>query len=233
MGRTHDLQQTLPQNIIDNAAYPALEFVLLNYNSQDNLEEWVRNNLSKEIGQGKVVYAKTTEPKYYHMAHSRNVAFKLASGEIVCNLDADNWTGPGFAERLNALANEQSERAVFTKSRQLIRGRIAFYKREWEHLLGGYDEDLHGYGFDDMDLMYRALLQGFTLMLFGGQYVTRINTPGPDRVLNMENKKWRHTEKQNRATSMERIEKGILKSNVGRRWGVATLVKNFTEEIQL
>src|SRR5436190_8212548 len=117
------------------------------------------------------------------MAHSRNVAFKLARGEIVCNVDADNWTSAGFATRLNLVANQRPARAVFTKSQQRIRGRIAFYKQEWDELLGGYDEDLHDYGFDDMDLMHRALLQGFRLMPFGGEYVTRIQTSGYERVI--------------------------------------------------
>lgn len=233
MNRLHDLMQTLPKNISDNASYPHLEFVLLDYNSRDGLENWVTANLMEHIESGRLVYARTTEPQFYQMAHSRNVAFKLATGEIVCNVDADNWTGPGFAEKLNRLANEQPTRAVFTKSRQLIRGRIAFYKHEWEHLLGGYDEDLRHYGFDDMDLMHRALLQGFTLMPFGGQYVSRISTPTEEKGANMEISEWRKTERLNRKISKAKIKNGDLKSNVGRPWGAAVLTKNFSERIVL
>jgi glycosyltransferase involved in cell wall biosynthesis len=233
MGRAHDLKQTMLQNIANNISYPNVEFVLLNYNSRDDLDQWVERHLMADIEVGRVVYAKTTEPEFYHMAHSRNVALKLATGDIVCNLDADNWTGPGFAQKLNRLANEQPERAVFTKSRQLIRGRIAFYKREWSDVLGGYDEDLNGYGFDDMDLMHRALLQDFRLMLFGGEHVMRIKTEGEKRVINMPEKKWRQTEKRNEAISASKIQQGLLKSNEGRAWGRATVVKNFCQIIEL
>ena len=233
MGRIHDLIRTLPRNICDNAAYSNLEFVLLDYNSQDGLEQWVAGNMMQYIQSGRLVYARTTEPKYYNMCHSRNVAFKLASGEIVCNVDADNWTGPDFARTLNKLANEQPERAVFAKSRQLIRGRIAFYKREWEELLGGYDEDLRNYGHDDRDLVNRALLQGFRLMRFGETQVSRIPTSNTERVLNMEAKRWRDSEGQNKAISKTKIESGELKANQGRSWGSALLMRNFSEQIAL
>lgn len=233
MGRLDDLMRTLPQNLIDNADYLPLEFVLLDYNSSDGLGEWVKVMMMPHIESGRLVYARTTEPQWYDMAHSRNVAFKLARGEIVCNVDADNWTSPGFAAQLNRVANERPERAVFTKSRQLIRGRIGFYKSEWEELLGGYDEDFKGYGHDDLDLMHRALLQGFRLMTFGGEYVSRIKTDQKDKVTNMQIKQWRHSEALNKQRSADNIEGGRLKSNVGRGWGSATVIKNFSEEIVL
>ncbi len=233
MGRLHDLRQTLAQNIADNADYPAVEFVLLDYHSQDGLETWVKESMRPHIESGRLVYARTTEPQAYEMAHSRNVAFKLASGDIVCNLDADNWTGPGFASALNRVANEQPERAVFTKSRQRLRGRVAMYKQEWEELLGGYDEDFRNYGHDDRDLVNRALLQGFKLMCFGGQYVSRIKTSGPEKVAHMKSKDWRKSEVANQLLSAEKIERGQLRCNVGRRWGVANVRKNFTEDLAL
>lgn len=233
MGRLHDLMQTLPKNLADNAAYPRVEFVLLDYNSQDGLQQWVRKTMMPHIESGRLVYAHTSEPQWYHMAHSRNLAFKLASGEIVCNVDADNWTGKGFAAILNRLANERPERAIFTKGWQLIRGRIAVYKQEWLDLLGGYDESLLHYGHDDRDLLERALLQGFRLMWFGGQYVARIKTSRVDKVANMNDKNWRATETANKAISAANIVKGRLKSNEGCRWGSGVVIKNFEQKVIL
>ncbi len=233
MGRAHDLIQTLAKNIADNADYPSVEFVLLDYNSRDGLGEWVAANMMEHIESGKLVYARTTEPAWFHMAHSRNVAFKLDSGEIVCNVDADNWTSPGFATYLNRLANECPERALFAKGRQLLRGRIGFYKSEWEHLLGGYDEDMEGYGHEDVDIADRAVLQGFRLMRFGGQFVTRIRTEKAMKVENMRVKNWRVTERGNKLISARNIESGRFKSNAGRKCGSARVTKNFTEEMEL
>ena len=41
MGRTDDLKQTYLQNIEDNKEYPNVEFVLLNYNSKDDIDQLV------------------------------------------------------------------------------------------------------------------------------------------------------------------------------------------------
>ena len=225
--------RTLPANLEDNAAYGALEFVLLDYNSPDGLGRIVQDSWMPWIESGRLTYARTTEPQWYSMSHSRNVAFRLARGEIVCNVDADNWTGAGFAAELNRLANLHPERAVFTKGRRLLRGRIAFFKQEWEDLLGGYDEELLGYGHDDRDLVARAEALSFHAAYFGGQYVSRLRTPAAERVANMHDKSWKRSEDTNRRLSETKIQAGILKANAGCRWGAARLVKNFTEEIHL
>ena len=60
MGRLHDLKVTLPFNIKDNQDYDDLEFVILDYNSGDNLWDWMKNNMSHEIEIGKVSYYRTT-----------------------------------------------------------------------------------------------------------------------------------------------------------------------------
>ena len=82
------------------------------------------------IEEGILNYYKTTEPEFYSMAISRNIAFKVAQGDIVNNVDADNLVGKGFASFINMLANETPEKAVFTKGKRMMHGRIGFYKKE-------------------------------------------------------------------------------------------------------
>ena len=67
--------------------YEQLEFVLLDYNSQDGMEEWVKENLSQHISSGKVSYYKTFEPSSFKHSHAKNLALKLASNNIVCSID--------------------------------------------------------------------------------------------------------------------------------------------------
>jgi len=107
MGRAHDLKVTLPRNLEHNAAYTNVEFVILDYNSRDDLEDWMRRNMMHHIEAGTVAYYKTVEPRYYTLCHSRNVAFLAASGDVVNSVDADNFTGEGFAAYVNRLANQQ------------------------------------------------------------------------------------------------------------------------------
>lgn len=232
MGRLEDLSQTILQNIDDNADYPNLEFVILDYNSNDGLAHWVQDTLATELSTGRVAYYRTSEPKHYSMAHSRNVAFRLAQGEIVNNVDADNWTNAGFATYLNRLANECPQKAIFAKGKRLLHGRIGFFKDEWLSL-GGYDESLQGYGHDDKDLLHRALLTGFTLMWYGGQFVKRIKTPRQKKAANMQIKSLRVTEELNKTASDNNLRQGKCIANQGCNWGNATVTKNFSEVIKV
>lgn len=244
MGRLHDLALTLPRNLELNADYPHVEFVILDYNSRDGLGDWVRREMSEHLRTGRVAYYRTEEPQYYSMTHSRNVAFKLATGHVVCSVDADNYTldptpaetidsVEGFAAYVNRLANQQSERAFFAKGRRLLRGRLGFFRQEFLDVLGGYDENLQGYGHDDHDLYQRALGLGFTPYFFGGTYVSRIKTPRAHKGANMQEKNWRVTESANKARSAESLAQGQFRANVGREWGRARVQKNFSEWIEL
>lgn len=237
MNRVEDLKKTLVDNIVDNEHYPNIEFVLINYNSKDDLDTYISTQpyLRKMMEAGKFVYAKTTEPKFYSMSHSRNVAYKVASGDIVTNVDADNWAfgkAHHFACRLNHLANQRPSKAVFAKGKRMMHGRIGFYRKEFIEL-GGYDESMIGYGYDDHDLVCRAMLQGFKLMWFGGHYINRIITSSEDKGKYMEDKNWRKTEKLNRKISEANIAAGKLTANGDRHWGKAHLLVNFEKELDI
>src|ERR1022692_1110347 len=88
MGRTHDLKETLLHNILDNEDYRALEFVILNYNSPDDMHDFmISSTVRPHIENGRVKYLRTRSPQFYSMSHSRNVAFRNATGHIVTNVD--------------------------------------------------------------------------------------------------------------------------------------------------
>jgi hypothetical protein len=233
MNRLEHLRQTYVQNIEDNLDYQNVEFVLLDYNSQDGLDVWAKENLMKYIEKGVLNYYRTTEPEYYSMAHSRNVAFKLAQGDIVNNVDSDQFTRKGFATFINKIANQQDEKVIFAKSRQLLRGRLGFYKRDFIELLGGYDEDLVGYGHDDQDLINRALELDFLLMCWRAPFSGGIKSHRKHSTSNFEEKRWWYTEGRNRLLSYANLIIGRFKANKGRQWGGARLTKNFKEEIEI
>jgi len=233
MDRTNDLKITFPQNWEDNKNYPDIEFVLINYNSKDDMDEWVKNNLMNFIESGKVIYVKTTEPKFYEMGHSRNIGFKVATGEIVNNLDADNYSGKDFAWNINLLAEVRPEKAVFAKGKKRMHGRIGLYKTEFIEL-GGYDEDLTGYGFDDHGVVYRAMALGFKFMWWCGLVkMDRIKTPRNVVGENMKIKNWRKTEEINKGITFNKLRDGKFIVNQDKHWGKATLLKNFKEEVTL
>jgi len=233
MGRKEDVQQTLEKNIVDNSDYNNVEFVLLDYNSKDGLAAWVRTSMMDYIEKGILNYYRTSEPQFYSMTHSRNIAFRIAAGDIVNNVDGDHFTNKGFARYINILANNYPEKAVFVKSKQKNRGRLGLFKKEFIELLGGYNEDIEDYGFDDADLLHRAAALGFVAVRYGGKFCTITPDHRRHPTDNYRNRDWRYTQRRNTLISLLTIAGGYYKANRHRQWGKARLVKNFTEEIEI
>ena len=157
MNRVHHLKQTLPKNIKDNMAYGNIEFVVLNYNSKDDIDEWIENEMSEYISSGLLSYYKTTEPEVFQMSHSKNVVARCATGDIICNIDADNYTGQGFADFVNQCFIENNNIFLTTDMTDSIRdccGRICVKHKDFNKIRG-YDENMKSYGFEDEDLKNR------------------------------------------------------------------------------
>lgn len=162
MDRLHHLQQTLPKNIMDNHSYGDVEFVVLDYNSKDGLEEWVQRDMAYYLKSGVLVYYKTKEPKYFLRSHSKNIAAKLATGAIACNIDADNYIGKGFAEYVSQqfVKDKNCYLAVQRNSgKKDCYGRICTWKKDFMAITG-YDESMTDYGFEDFDLLNRLDMLG-------------------------------------------------------------------------
>ncbi|MBO9202542.1 MULTISPECIES: glycosyltransferase family 2 protein [Niastella] len=165
MNRLHHLQQTLPRNMSDNEGYEHLEFVVLDYNSTDGLGEWINSHMKAYIDNGRLQYYHTLEPACYHPAHSRNMAFLLSTGQLVCNVDADNYSGRHFAAYLNNrfCENEKSVLITFGGSRQLAPkdayGRVCITRDDFI-AVNGYDECIDLYCGEDIDLAKRVMRLG-------------------------------------------------------------------------
>ncbi len=160
MNRLHHLAQTLPRNLADNSSYPNVEIVLLDYNSSDGLEKWAKQNLREWIKAGRLVYFRTSDAAHFNRSHARNLAFRLATGDIVCTIDADNFTGRGFAHYVNERFNRYQDiylRPDFDGAHVRLRdafGRICVRKKDFLKI-EGYDERLVEYGYEDIDLCRR------------------------------------------------------------------------------
>lgn len=179
-GRAHHLKETLPKNLEDNKGHPQVEFVLLDYNSPDDLSSWVRQNLSIEISNGRVIYYQETTAAFFDPRHAKNIAHLLGTGDVLVNLDADNFTGPGYAGGLadafvcpNAFVTSVDERKKYGEWFGLS-GRIALKRKDFLRLRG-YDESQVGWGGEDLDLIRRAQHSGLKRipLLWPGESVIR------------------------------------------------------------
>jgi len=228
MGRLHHLRKTLPPNIEWAKPYGNVEFVVLDYNSSDGLDEWAREALLPHIRTGLVVYAKTFRPHWFQMGKAKNVAALLASGEVICNLDADNLIGEGFVEHIATLA---SPNTVVRASGNPggAAGRIAMMRSDFV-ALGGYDERFIGWGYDENDLVERAKASGFVVKQFARKHNLYIDHSGEERERYSEKAMWK-TNAINKALSLQAISSRQFVANFGKPWGCEGVILNFSEPV--
>lgn len=165
MNRLFHIRETLPANIKDNMNYNNIEFILLDYNSSDGLDNWIKHQMMEHIESGLLKYCKVTAPIHFDRCHSRNLACKLASGEIIALVDADNYTGKGYAEWLASVFQNEGDDSVLTNigSENIMfkdqAGKCAFHVKYFLNVRG-FDEAMNGYGFEDVDFTYRLVQAG-------------------------------------------------------------------------
>lgn len=186
--RAAHYKETILKNIQDNLNAENIEFILLDYNSEDDLEAWVKANLMQHIESGLLTYYKTFEPAYFLRSHSRNMAFRLAKGDILCNIDADNFTGHGFLTYLMKEFNSPNDVFVCSGGQfdkilsSDIGGRICISNRDFQKT-GGYDEEMSNYGFEDYDLINRLEILGVKKKLITNRaFFNVINHDTKDRI---------------------------------------------------
>lgn len=160
MGRLHHLRQTLPINIQNTEKYANREFIIVNYGSKDELHSWAKENLKFWIKRGIVKYYRTREPEYFSATHAKNIAHKQATGDILCNLDADNFILEGFAELLNETIGQRPGIVLSPPTDEFGEagscGKIAIRKEHF-YSVNGYDESWNiGWGWEDTNFQCRA-----------------------------------------------------------------------------
>lgn len=164
MNRLYHLKQTYPVNLERSKTYPHVEFVLLDYGGNDGVEEWVASNLGEHLNSGRLRFFRTDEPRYWVAAHAKNIAHKRATGDILCNLDADVFIPDGFCEFVveSFARNRRMVMAFNSEDGQGHNGcaGLVTAMREDFYSVNGYDESINlGWGYDDMNYQFRVRMQ--------------------------------------------------------------------------
>jgi hypothetical protein len=84
------------------------------------------------------------------------MAFRLATGDVVINLDADNYAGKGFCDYIEKVFQQNQFIFIAPQDENLSDtfGKIGMTKHDFLQIRG-YDEIIKGYGFEDNDLKNR------------------------------------------------------------------------------
>jgi len=226
MNRTEHLKQTYPTNLDDHVERD-VEFVLLNYNSQDELNDWVREDLQQYIDSGILNYYHTVEPEFWDMSHAKNVAHRLGQSDVLCNLDADNFIGDGFYDCIIDLVWEKDDQ--FIRKRGNGKGGRVALKRKHFYAVGGYDEKFClGWGHEDMDMNSRLLRYG----------LNRVKPVDFEIIHHKKSLRTKYSREKNMWDSRDihkeiltdNDEEGLVVANSDKVFGKAIVFKNFDYE---
>ena len=223
MGRLHHLRETLPANLINTESYPNREFIILNYGSKDGLHEWIKE-MKPWIDKGIVKYFRTQQPEFFVATHSKNIAHRQGTGEILCNVDADNFLCKGYVEFLAAhLANNDTIVAASPSDIFEVAGscgKIAV-RREHFYAVNGYDEDWNiGWGWDDTNFQYRARMHSnLKLVVAEKKWHRAIDHTNEERAMNFRDQDITKTTKMSRERLEEIAKTQDYIANKNREWG--------------
>lgn len=221
--RLHQLQQTFEQNLAVISRTPGVEWVIVNFNSRDALHEFMLDRLPGLPAN--VVYARDPAERPWHMAIAKNIAHRAASGDLLVNLDCDNFIGAAADVLRDALARSvQAVHLWSGVSGDGTCGRIAV-ARDVFHALGGYDESFHPVGHEDLDLLKRIRARGIA--------VEDHPCPAGSAIMNSKEEgmqhcsapglTWIESRDRNKAQSNLNIAEGRIVANLGKAWGRADL----------
>jgi hypothetical protein len=150
----------MPPNLAAIEADGCAEMVLVNYNSEDELDVWIRQ-FQSAIEAGRLRYVHERSDPHFHASKAKNLAHFAATGEFVINLDADNLIGDMIAT-FRRFWHDNPDTVIQEFCGQYddgTYGRIGMAKSHFI-ALGGYDEEMLPLGAQDLDLLRRAEASG-------------------------------------------------------------------------
>jgi glycosyltransferase involved in cell wall biosynthesis len=215
--RTYDLKKVLPSWIKAANISPPVEILILNYNSPDDLEEYMEEMKSEYLVEGNsLVHLKYTGRDYFHMAHARNLTVLSTKGEYIVMMCADCPMSESFIVEMRKIVSESKNFWITIRKNE---GVIALSKQEFIDA-GGYDERFEFYGPEDKDINYRLRLRGLRPVILSIDYIGIILTPNEEKEKNYRLKlSKREMGKLMSPIYFENREKGILVANEGKEWG--------------
>jgi len=231
-GRLQHLRETLPQNMQDNLDYPNCKFVVLNYGSPDGMNDYLRETFGGFVAMGKLAVYSFREAGGFQMAHAKNMAHRagmIERADILVNVDADNFTRPGFARFVaqqfaahkNAFLWSCQRKDSVDRLPRGISGRIAVTRNQFLKA-GGYDEKYDTWGPDDVDFKVRLTRLGCEPREIDRQYLDAIRHGDKLRF-----KDYRHAATMDGEDSIQQVhESDTTVANNG-NIGCGTVYRNF------
>jgi glycosyltransferase involved in cell wall biosynthesis len=199
--RFWQLRQVVKHNLSVINSDQNAEWIVVDFGGRDSaeIEAWLAENCPKSLANGTLKYYKRTaaQPFVWNVAVAKNVAHRFATGDILVNLDGDNFlqkSDPAVVRQLftqhgdTVLHQTWNNILIYNTMRSLNKNKHITYTPFLEHYtgsygrisisrdsfmrLGGYDEEMTFMGYQDTDLLARSVLSGL-------HYISK--PPSPNR----------------------------------------------------
>jgi len=222
--RLQDLRRTLPTNL--QRLGEDCEIVLLDYGCPQHCGQWAIASCAAAVAAGKLRVYRDDHATRFIAPHAKNVAHLLAEGQVIVNLDADNYLTNRFLSDLRSIDWTRTDLVHPCNYAQGgWTGRIAVRANAFRET-GGYDERLNiGYAYEDIDLVERFRARRRRCQCVPVEEDSVIPTPPElkrawqlDPLMSLRESNMRH-----RAMSRQAIIAGRLIANAGQRWGATTV----------
>jgi hypothetical protein len=238
MNRTHHLKKTYLQNIqccVNTDAKCQLEFILLNFNSSDDIDDYIKSNNDFNEYDINFRCIRNSSAKYFDMSRTKNILGKYATGDILCWIDADNFIYDNFVNFIHTSFSDNNEiimSVAYSQYTSGMCGRVVCTKSHFQKI-GGYDESMKGWGYEEIDFTTRSVKCGVSNINIPTKYMGKLNHTDDERLKNYEPLlKYKlpasHSHHQmkfksnyeNFRLSSSNIKKNILIANKDSNWGL-------------
>jgi hypothetical protein len=217
--RVGNLVQSLPAIVVAANVSPPVEIMVLDYANESPLDPVLDEARGWLVAGNTLVVPCYRGRPYYHMAHARNLAAKLSTGEYLIQVNTDTRPTAGYFEMIRARLEETG--AVWMEPHRRLKGIIVIRRDEFL-AAGGYDERFEFYGSEDAELRKRLWRRGSARSKYPDGYLEETYTPDEVKVLNYRlplSKREMH--RLGMLVYDENNERGLLVANEGLDWGAA------------
>ncbi len=176
--RRHHIEQTFPNWL--QQSYKDYEIVIVDYDTDDDLSEFFpKFSLPVAV---KHIHCKSL-PKFV-LSHARNIGSHYVSGEWILFVDIDTYLSKNALKNLSELCTSKCYLAAEDSQirKEIINGGLIMVKTKDHKAVCGFNEDLKGWGYEDIDYKRRLEASGLDMKFIPQELYTCINHVDTERT---------------------------------------------------
>lgn len=179
--RRHHIEQTIHTWIQKDAGYQ-YEIVIVDYESDDDIVPLL-TNLSSEVT---IKHIRCTECPIFNLSHARNIGSNHADGEWVLYVDIDCMLNASSMSKVGDIIKNVQDcyfGAVDSSVRKdIINGGLMLVPLNCHMDICGFNENMKGWGFEDIDYRQRLESHGLKWQLFPNELYKCLDHGDNERI---------------------------------------------------